>query len=56
MHNGYVTLDQDLMTYCRAFPPVRQGTILSTIESSALLPIPQQCYPHLWPTKLLQQR
>ena len=48
MHNGYVTHDQDLMTHCRAFPLVRQGTILNTIESSALLPMSQQCYLRLW--------
>jgi len=40
--NGYTMLDQHLMAYCRAFSSVRQGTILNTIESSALPPIPEQ--------------
>ena len=33
MHNGYMTHNKDLLVYCRAFPPVKQGTILNTFES-----------------------
>jgi len=50
-----MTHEQHFLAYSGSFPPVRQGTILNTIESSVLLPIPQQCYLRLWPTQLLQQ-